>query len=187
MKHAFLLGMAAALVGMAGALVAYDRFIVAPRQHEASLRVEVDLEKARREARAIADEAQASVGRSVADARRAMEDEAMEMEMRRLAQEAMARTSMYKSALAEYHASNGNWPSSASAAGLPLPEEAAGGAVGAIHIGRGGTLRLEMAPPFAAGSTLVLSPEASDTGMPTTWSCLAHGDDALRRHLPQCR
>ncbi len=187
MNRTFLVVLVAALLGVGGALLAYDHFVVLPRaaQDEAGLRL--DLKQAREQAQQITDEMQASVQRNVDGAQQAMDAQAQEQEMRRLARDALTRAALFKTALAEHYMSNGAWPGDPGSAGLPAPDATVGGAVHAIRLGDAGLIDIELGAPFPPGSGLALTPRARTDGSAIEWTCASRGDPALRRYLPECR
>jgi len=176
-----------ALLGVAGALLAYDTFVVQPRARAAETRLGLDLAEARNEARQITADMQASVDRSVAGVRQAMDDEARELETRALLADAVARASMFKTAIAEHRANNGDWPHDHGSAGLPSPDATAGGAVRAIRLGEAGLVDIELGAPFPAGSGIALIPIVREETQSIEWQCRMRGDPRLARHLAGCR
>lgn len=186
MNRTFLMVLLAALLGVGGALLAYDHFVVQPRAADAEAGLRLDLRQAREEAQQITDQMQASVEQNVAGAQQAMDAQAREQEMRRLARDAIGRAAMFKAATAEHYMSNGAWPDAPAAAGLPAPEATAGGAVLAVQLGTQGTVDIQLGAPFPAGSGLALTPDVRGDGATIEWRCSSRGDPALPRYLPEC-
>ena len=187
MNRTFFVALIAALLGVGGALMAYDHFVVQPRAAEAEAGLRLDLQQAREQAQQITDQMQASVEQNVASAQQAMDAQAREQEMRRLARDALARAAPFKTALAEHYMSQGAWPGDPGAAGLPTPDATAGGAVQAIRLGSRGLVDITLGAPFPDGSGLALTPEVRADGASIEWHCASRGDLALPRYLPECR
>jgi hypothetical protein len=192
----FVIVLIAVLVGGFLALLAYDRFIVAPRAAEAAEVAEVadrqreqvapQMREARREARAIADEVEASVQRSLDNAREGMAAQAKDMDRRGLILDAVQRATMFRVALTEYYQANGRWPLDADDAGLPSPEEMRGGAVRSVELGRNGVVTIALDPTFQPDSRIVLEPRANAASGLVDWRCRVSGDPALKQSLPRC-
>jgi hypothetical protein len=176
-----------AMLGVGGALLAYDRLVVQPRAAAAEDRLQMDLAPARRQARQVTAEMQASIDRSVAGAQQAMDAEAQDLDRRRLLRDALSRAAMFRSAVAEHVASSGTWPRDHGSAGLPPPDATAGGAVRAIRLGEAGLVDITLGAPFADGSGIALRPRVRGDSQAIEWDCRTRGDPALRRHLPECR
>ena len=187
MNRTFFVVLLAALLGVGGALLAYDHFVVQPRAAEAEAGLRLDLKQAREQAQQITDEMQASVEQNVAGAQQAMDAQAREQHMRRLASDAVARVAMFKAAIAEHYMSNGAWPGDPGAAGLPAPGATAGGAVRAIRLGNHGMVDVELGAPFPDGSGFALTPNMRGDGASIEWRCSSRGDPNLPRYLPECR
>lgn len=186
MTRQFLVTALAVLLGAGLVLWAYDLFVVQPRALEAEAGLRLDLSQARKQAMQVADDLDASVQRSVADSRQAMQEQADEAEHRRLASTALAKASMFKTAVSEYYMNSGEWPTSPASAGLPAPGDTAGQAVRGIRLGNNGMIDIELTAPFADGSGLSLTPRVQAGGM-IDWRCAARGDPALPRYLPGCQ
>lgn len=186
MNRTFLVVLLAALLGVGGALLAYDHFVVQPRAAQAEAGLRLDLKQAREQAQQITDQMQASVEQNVAGAQQAMDAQAREQEMRRLARDALARAAMFKAALVEHYMSNGTWPGDPGAAGLPAPEATRAGAVLAIRLGNHGMVDIQLGAPFPDGSGLALTPDVRGDGASIEWRCASRGDEALPRYLPEC-
>lgn len=197
----FLITLAAVLIGGFLALLGYDQFIVKPREAAAAeakmaaetatraqspVRADVDLSQARDEAKQVAAELEASVQRSVDNAREAMDAQAGAMDRRELIADAVRRATMFRVGVTEYYLSNGRWPRDADDAGLPPSEDFSNGAVRSIAVGKQGTVEIGFGAPFAAGSRVVLRPTAKPPGM-VEWSCEYSGDPQLKQALPRCR
>lgn len=185
MTRQFLITALAALLAVGAALWGYDHFVVQPRTAQADAGLRMYLSQARKQARQVADDLDTSVQRSVAGARQAMQAQADEQEQRRLAGAALAKASVFKTALAEYYMNTGAWPTNAASAGLPPPEASAGEAVRAIRLGVAGKIDIELGEPFAPGSSLNLTPRVLQGGM-IDWRCDARGDPSLPRYVPGC-
>ena len=190
MKH-LLATLVAALVGMFLALLLYDRFVVQPRdaaQADALARAtEINLRKAHAEANAIAGNLDASIDRSISDARQALDAQVHDQDMRRLAADALNRAAVFKVALSEHYASNGSWPADARQAGLAPPESFAGGAVTRIDVGPNGTVVVSLDQPLAKGARIRLQPDANRESGLIAWRCSIEGSTTLLRYLPACR
>lgn len=186
MTRQFLVTAIAVLLGAGVVLWAYDRFVVQPRAAEADAGLRMDLSQARMQARQVAADLDASVQRSVADSRDAMQEQADEAEHRRLASTALAKATLFKTAVAEYYMNSGEWPTSPASAGLPAPDDTAGQAVRWIRLGNDGMIDIELAAPFAEGSGLSLTPRLL-AGSNIDWHCASRGDPALPRYLPGCQ
>ena len=181
----FVFGLAGAVIGVGALLFAYDRFIVAPREAARVQEVKVNLAEGRTEAQQIASDLDQAVDRSVDKARAGMDDVAREKNDAALANDALARASMYRVALSEAYMSNGAWPANAAAAGLPTFDADAPGAVRDIVVGGNGTVTVELREPFA-DSRYVLTPRVG-SDMSVQWSCRSEGDERLRRYTPACK
>lgn len=186
----FAITLFAPLLGVLISLFAYDRIVLAPRAAalaaQAAQTEKVNLDAARSEARAIADDLDASVKRSVGDAQQAMAAQATEADRRRLAADALARMSMFRVAMTEYYQSNGQWPTEAGQAGLEPPRAYAGGAVTGIAIGDQGTVLATLDGTFSPASRIRFTPRANASGM-IDWRCVVEGSDELRRYLLACK
>ena len=96
-----------------------------------------------------------------------------------------------KTAVAEYRAQRGRWPTSNAATGLPLPPAMHGKYVDSISVGEQGTVTVHFGsePPSRAnaqiaGKTLELTPELENNAI--RWSC--HSDEIPAKNLPaSCR
>lgn len=174
----------AAALGLLVALFIYDRLVLAPRIAEAT--AAPALGEARNEARAISEELDASVKKSVDGARQAMSDQASEADRRRLANEALVRAAGFKVAVAEYYLTNMAWPTTAKDIGLDAPGAYAGGAVTSVALGPQGAIVVSMDDTFSPASTIRMSPRANATGM-IDWRCVVEGSDELRRYLLACK
>lgn len=195
MKH-FILTLVAVLIGGFLALLGYDRFVVKPREAAAAkaealvaahAAAQLDLGKARSEARAVATEVEASVQRSVDNARQTMDAQAAEMNQRGLVADAVQRATMFRVALTEYYQINGRWPSDADEAGLPSPSEMRGGAVRTVTVGAQGMVAIALDDRFGAGSVIVLKPDANAASGIVDWNCEVKGDPALKQAMPRCK
>lgn len=195
----FALTLVAVLIGGFLALLGYDRFVVKPREAATTAKAEaealvsahaaaqLDLGKARSEARAVAAEVEASVQRSVDNARQTMDAQAAEMNQRGLVADAVQRATMFRVSLTEYYQVNGRWPSDADEAGLPSPSEMRGGAVRTVTVGVQGMVTIALDDRFGAGSVIVLKPDANAASGIVDWNCEVKGDPALKQAMPRCK
>lgn len=190
----FLFTLAAVLIGGFLALLGYDRFIVQPRQAErsdigteATTAAQINLGKARAEAREVADEVEASVQRSVDNARATMTAQANEMDRRSLIADAVQRVTMFRVALTEYYLTNMRWPQDAEEAGLPPPADMHGGAVRAVTLGGQGVVTVALDERFGKDGAIILRPTANAATGQVEWACEVTGDDEIRRALPRCK
>lgn len=189
----FALTLIAVLIGGFLALLGYDHFIVKPREAEptpaaqaAPAQAPVDLAQTRSEAQAIASEVEASVQRSVENAKATMDAQAQAMDRRDLVSDAVRRATMYRVALTDYYQTNGRWPQDADEAGLPSPDEMRGGAVRSVTVGAQGRVTIALDDTFAPGSIIVLAPQINAPGM-IDWQCEVKGDPSLAQSLPRCK
>lgn len=189
----FALTLIAVLIGGFLALLGYDHFIVKPREAEpapvaqaASAQAPVDLAQTRSEAQAIASEVEASVQRSVENAKATMDAQAKAMDRRDLVSDAVRRATMYRVALTDYYQTNGRWPQDADEAGLPSPDEMRGGAVRSVTVGAQGRVTIALDDTFAPGSIIVLAPRINAPDM-IDWQCEVKGDPSLAQALPRCK
>ena len=195
----FLLTFTAVLIGGFLALLGYDHFIVKPREaatraeaaaeadvQKQTPRPDVDLSRSRDEAKKVAAELEASVQRSVENARNTIEAQASEMGRRELIVDAVRRATMFRVGLTEYYQTNGRWPRDAEEAGLPPSEDFRGGAVRSIEVGQRGVVEVAFDNTFAAGSRVMLRPLVKPSGM-IEWECDIVGDPLLKRALPRCK
>lgn len=194
----FILTLVAVLVGGFIALLGYDRFVLEPREAaaakaeaaalaEAQMKSPLDLSRARNEAKAVAAEVEASVQRSVENARQTMDAQAAEMNQRGLVADAVQRATMFRVALTEYYQTNGRWPTDADEAGLPSPSEMRGGAVRTVTLGAQGAVTIALDDRFGAGSVIVLKPDANAASGIVDWNCEVKGDRALKQAMPRCK
>ena len=182
----FFITVFAVLVGGFIALLGYDRLVVEPREAKVRAAEQVDLGKARSDAKQIADDVESSVQRSVDSAKDAMDAQARTMDERTAAMDAVQRATMFRVALTEYYQTNGRWPQDAEEVGLPPPEDSRGGAVKSVAVGSKGVVTVNLIGPFGDGSSIVLRPQANAAGV-IEWACEAHGNDALKRAMPRCK
>jgi hypothetical protein len=194
----FILTLVAVLIGGFIALLGYDRFVVAPREAaagkaeaaalaEAQAASQLDLGKARTEAQAVAAEVEASVQRSVDNARQAFDAQAAESGKRGLVTDAVQRATMFRVSLTEYYQANGRWPGDADEAGLPSPSEMRGGAVRTVTLGAQGTVTIALDESFDAGSVIVLKPDVNAASGVVDWNCEVKGDRVLKQTMPRCK
>lgn len=195
----FLQTFLAVLVAAGLALFVYDRFVLAPRLDEAGKAAQVNLADARAQAQDIASELDASVERSVADAKSAFDEQAAAEDARRAelqkqgeqmkataqAADALARASVVKVAITEYHMSMGAWPTKTTDIGIGQPTDFAGGPVASITIEPEGVIAIAMKPEVALAARIRLVPRVTPAGM-IEWTCRPAGYAAAGR-LPGCR
>ena len=182
----------AVFIGVVGALLLYDALVLKPREaalaQTLSATAKVELARAREDAKGIADDLDTAVNRTVADAERAMQEQASEQERRRLAIDALNRAAMFKLAISETYLSTGKWPTSAAQAGLAgTPASHASGAVARIEIGAQGLLIFTLGEPFASDSKIRLTPRAHPQNYSIDWKCSIEGDATLSSYLPACK
>lgn len=180
----FAITLFAAVFGLLIALFIYDRFVLQPRIADAT--AAPALGEARNEAKAISEELDASVKKTVDDARKAMSDQATEADRRRLAAEALVRSMSFKVAVTEYYQNSLAWPKSAKEIGLEEPRSYAGGAVEGVALGDQGTILVNFNETFLPPSRVLLTPRANASGM-VEWRCVVEGSDELRRYLLACK
>lgn len=197
----FAIVLASTLLGVLGALLVYDYWVVQPREARIGLDLtqaradaramaqsaKVDLEHVREQAGQITQEVDASVERSVAGAREALDGQAREIERRRLANDALARAAFYKTAIAESYMSNGAWPADAASIGFADRTAHAGGAVTAIDVARDGVVVVSLTDELAPGAKVRLIPSANGDSWMIKWRCEAEGFDEFKRLVPACR
>lgn len=189
----------AVLVAAGLALFVYDRFVLAPRLEKVSQAAQINLADAREQANQIATELDASVERSVADAKAAFDEQAQAEDARRAeleeqaeqmkataqAADALARASVVKVALVEYYMNMGQWPTRTTDIGMGQPKDFAGGPVAAITLEPEGVIAIRLKPEVAVGAQLRLVPRVARSGM-VDWSCRVSNYAAAER-LPACR
>ena len=177
----------AVLAAAAVALLGYDHFIVKPRESAQAEATKVNLSLAEQQAQGIANELDAAVTESVNNANETMIAQADEMQQRSLAQDALTRASMFKTAVAEYFMSNGQWPKSQTDAGLAKPESYAGGAVSSISIAEKGVIVITLNGQLESGARIKLIPDANPQSYVINWRCSVEGSEAVNHLLPACR
>lgn len=182
----FVITFAAVLLAVAVALLGYDYFIVKPRAALQAETVQVDLKNAQTQAQNIAHDLDAAVTQSVSNANDTMNAQAGELQQRALVADAIARGSMFKTALAEYFMSNGQWPKNHAESGMAKPESYAGGAVSNISIEGKGVVIITLNDKIETGAKIKLIPEANEQSYMINWHCSSEGSEALKRHLPAC-
>ncbi len=182
----FVITFAAVLLAVAVALLGYDYFIVKPRAALQAETVQVDLKNAQTLAKNIAHDLDAAVTQSVSNANDTMNAQAGELQQRALVADAIARGSMFKTALAEYFMSNGQWPKNHAESGMAKPESYAGGAVSSISIEGKGVVIITLNDKIETGAKIKLIPEANEQSYMINWHCSSEGSEALKRHLPAC-
>lgn len=189
----------AVLLAVGLALFAYDRLVLAPRLEQAGEAARVSLDEARAEAARIATDLDASVDRTVSDARQAFDTQVADEDRRRAglaaeaeamrataqAAEALMRASMLKAAIAEHYQANGAWPTELADLGLGGSDDLAGGPVAGMALEPGGVIAITMRAEVAPGGQLRLAPTASRNGM-IEWRCRVRDFPAATR-LPACK
>jgi len=169
------------------ALLGYDEWIVKPREKAQVEAVQLDLGDAETKAKNIAKNLDTAVAQSVENAGNTMNMQADEMRQRALAADAIARASLFKTALSEYFMSMGKWPESQSEAGLAAPESYAGGAVASISVVPQGMVVIRLNNQIENGAKILLVPEANAQSYAINWHCRTEGSEKARRLLPDCR
>ena len=182
----FTITFAAVLLAVAIVLIGYDHFILKPRAAQQSETVQVDLNNAKSQAQNIARDLDTAVTQTINHANDTMNAQAGDMQQRALVADAIARGSMFKTALAEYFMSNGQWPKSHAESGLAKPETYAGGGVSSISVGEKGVVIIALNDKIEAGGKIKLIPEANEQSYIINWHCSSEGSEALKRHLPEC-
>lgn len=182
----FAITFAAVLMGAALALFGYDYFIAKPRAAAQAVAAQIDLSKAKLEAQNIANNLDAAVNQTISNANDSMNAQAGEMQQRALVGDALARGSMFKTALAEYFMTHGQWPKTHDESGLAKPESYAGGAVESISVSEKGIVIISLNEKLEAGSEIKLIPQANEQSGMIAWHCTTQGTETLRRHLSAC-
>ncbi|MEO8000966.1 MAG: pilin [Arenimonas sp.] len=182
----FVITFAAVLFAVAIALFGYDYFIVKPRAALQAQAVQVDLNNAQRQAQNIAHDLDAAVTQTISNANDTMNAQTGEMQQRALIADAIARGSMFKTALAEYFMTNGQWPKSHQQSGMAKPESYAGGAVSSISVGEKGIVIIALNEKVEAGAKIKLTPEANEQSYMINWHCSSEGSEKLMHNLPAC-
>lgn len=182
----FAITFAAVLIAAALALFGYDYFIVKPRAAAQAEAIQVDLSQAQVQAQQIADNLDTSITQTISHANDTMNAQTGEMQQRALAADAIARGSMFKTALAEYFMSNGQWPKTHAESGLAKPESYAGGAVSSISVGDKGNVVILLNEKIESGAKIRLIPEANEQSYVINWHCTTEGSEALKRYLSAC-
>ncbi len=183
----FIITFLAVFLAAALALLGYDHFIVKPREAAQAEAVQVNLSNAEQQAQGIANELDAAVTESVNNANETMIAQADEMQQRALAADALTRASMFKTALAEYFMSNGQWPKGQTEAGLAKPESYAGGAVSSISVAEKGVVVITLNSQIESGAKIKLIPDANMQSYVINWRCSTDGSEALNHLLPDCK
>jgi len=182
----FAITFAAVLLAVAIALFGYDYFIVKPRATQQSETVQVDLENAQTQAQNIAHDLDTAVTQTISNANDTMAAQTGEMQQRALVADAIARGSIFKTALAEYFMTNGQWPKNHTESGLAKPESYAGGGVTSISVGEKGVVVIILNDKIENGAKIKLIPEANEQSYMINWHCSSEGSEALKSHLPAC-
>ena len=99
--------------------------------------------------------------------------------------EGMNLASTAKTSVSETFISNGQWPSSNGAAGLPASNSISGNNVASVNVSGSGIVTITYTNDVnIAGSTIVMTP--SSTGGSVTWTCTG-GDVADNYRPANCR
>ncbi|MFY2762958.1 pilin [Arenimonas sp. MALMAid1274] len=189
----------AVLLAAGLALFVYDRFVLAPRLEKAGEAARVSLDQAREEAQGIARELDASVERSVAGARAALDQQASDEEARRielerqakemrlsaLAAEALARANMVKVGVVEHYMNTLEWPRDLAEIGMGQPADFRSGPVESIRLEPQGVILISMQSDVAPGGKLRLVPKANPSGM-IDWTCRVSDYPAAER-ISSCK
>jgi hypothetical protein len=182
----FAITFTAVLIAAALALFGYDYFIVKPRAASQAEAIQLDLSQAQTQAQEIADNLDTAVTQTISNANDTMNAQTGEMQQRAFAADAIARGSMFKTALAEYYMTNSQWPKSHEESGLAKPESYAGGAVSSISVGEKGNVVILLNEKIESGAKIKLIPEANEQSGMINWHCATEGSEALKRHLSIC-
>jgi len=182
----FAITFTAVLLAVTVALFGYDYFIVKPRAAAESQTAQMNLDHAQTQAQNIARDLDAAVTQTISNANDTMNAQSGEMQKRALAADAIARASMFKTALAEYFMTNGRWPRNHADSGLAVPESYAGGAVRSISVGDKGTVIVLLNEKIESGAKIKLIPEANEQSYVINWRCTTEGSEALKHNLPAC-
>ena len=98
--------------------------------------------------------------------------------------EGMSLAGAAKTAVAEYYASEGTWPSTNALSGLSAAASIVGNAVNSVTVTTNGTITVVYNTKVESAATLVLVP--SDDGGSITWTCNTGSVDT--KYLPSaCR
>lgn len=89
-----------------------------------------------------------------------------------------------KTAVAEFHASEGKFPASNGEAGLATKTDIKGNAVTEVGVGKDGVITVKFNAKAENGKSITLKPTATDGGV--TWDCT--GGDINKKYRPsECR
>ena len=180
----------AALSAFALALFGYDRFIVQPRavaQAQAVTQAaQIDLSAARTQANEITAGLDASVKKTVADAESALAQQTSDQETRRIIADAIGRSSMFKTAIAEAYANYGRWPENAKEAGLANPKDYAGEAVTSIALEANGVVSIALDQRLGTNAKIRFIPNANAQTMQIVWRCVGINFPGLARFQTVC-
>ncbi len=177
----------AVLLGGLASLFLYDRFIVQPREKTLQQKeTSATLERARAEGKDIAAGIDASVQKSVADAKATFDAQAALMSESAMMGDAITRGAMFKVALTEYYQTEGKWPKDNAALGLAKPDSYAGGAVTAIGIGAQGVVHIALNDKFGTGAAIKLVPVANTQTVQLNWHCETENSEKLATTLTAC-
>ena len=175
----FLSTFAACVLAAAIALPAYDVLVAQPRERTLQAALESSNEdsfaRRREQAAQVADALDASVDRSIANARDALAREAAIADARGRIAEGLTRAAGVKLAVAETYMNQGSWPLQAADAGLAAPDMYAVGAVSAIALEHDGVVVIRYNDTIAPDAQIRLIPRArADIGS-IDWRCEASG------------
>jgi hypothetical protein len=183
----FALTVIAVLIGGLVSLFLYDRFIVQPREQVLQQKeTSAVLERARAEGKDIAAGIDASVQKSVADAKATFDAQAAVMSERALVADAITRGGMFKVALTDFYQSEGKWPKDNAAIGMAKPAEYAGNAVTSIGIGAQGAVHIALNDKFEPGAVIKLIPTANAQTVQLSWRCETENSAKLATVLTAC-
>jgi Pilin (bacterial filament) len=183
----FVLTAAGCLIGVLIALFVYDSFIVQPRELALQQKeTSAALERARAEGRDITKNIDASVQKSVAEAKAAFDAQAKEMSDRSSMGNAIGRSSMFKVAITEYYQSEGKLPKDNAAIGFAKPEEYAAGMVSAIAVGDLGVVTVSFNDKLDANAKIKLTPVTNAKTTQINWRCETVGSAVLTATLRGC-
>ena len=176
----------AVLLAAGLALLAYDFFIVKPRELAMAEAAQVNLKDARSQAQNIADNLEHSVNQSISNANDKLNAQSDNMSKRGLANDALMRGSIFKTALAESFMTNGHWPKNNTETGLAQPESYAGGAVSSIAVSGKGSIVITLNDKLEAGAKIKLIPDVNPQSYVVNWRCTTEGSETLKHNLLAC-
>lgn len=179
----FLSMFVACALALAVVLFVHDVFVAQPREARVLAAQQAALDAAatagfsgqREEAAKVADALNASIDRSIGNARDAMARDAAAADTRARIADGLNRAAMFKLAVAETYMSTGRWPQQASDAGLGAPEDYAAGAVAGIALGADGVVTIRYTAVVADAAAIRLIPSARADMGSVDWRCEADG------------